>query len=115
MNDVHQRISKLTHKKRALLAQFLSRQSGMHSGDNVSNRGKRLVAYYVARDQEREPDNSELRRFMLEQLPEYMVPWAFQVLDEFPLLPSGKVDLVALPFPEMLSGPRLMDLQERLL
>ena len=103
MNNVHQRISKLTKKKRALLAQFLDRQSGMHSGDNVSNGGKRLVAYYVARDQEL--GCSELRRFMLEELPEYMVPWAFQVLDEFPLLPSGKVDLGALPSPEILSGP----------
>jgi amino acid adenylation domain-containing protein len=43
---------------------------------------------------------SALRRYLKENLPEYMVPSAFVVLKALPRLPNGKVDLGALPAPE---------------
>ncbi|MCP4654742.1 MAG: non-ribosomal peptide synthetase, partial [bacterium] len=60
--------------------------------------GKCLVAYLVAHD--RAPAAGELRRHLLETLPEYMVPAVFMELEALPLTPSGKVDRRSLPAPE---------------
>jgi amino acid adenylation domain-containing protein len=57
---------------------------------------KRLVAYLVARNGS-PPTTPELRNYLKEQLPEYMVPSAFVILDALPLAPNGKVDRQALP------------------
>jgi amino acid adenylation domain-containing protein len=59
---------------------------------------RRLVAYVVAREGET-PTVEELRGFLKEKLPEYMVPSAFVLLDAFPLTPNGKVNRKALPDP----------------
>ncbi|WP_428833592.1 amino acid adenylation domain-containing protein [Mycolicibacterium porcinum] len=42
---------------------------------------------------------SEVRQWLAEQLPEYMVPTQIMVLEEFPLTSSGKIDRKALPEP----------------
>ncbi|WP_233601911.1 non-ribosomal peptide synthetase [Corallococcus sp. CA047B] len=57
---------------------------------------QRLVAYVVASN----PDPSDLRAFLKQKLPEYMVPATFVALATFPLTPNGKVDRKALPKPE---------------
>ena len=57
-----------------------------------------LVAYIVPTTP-RAPDVSTLRRVLAGQLPDYMVPATYVVLDALPLLPSGKVDRRALPEP----------------
>ena len=61
---------------------------------------KRLVAYVVP-DKERGISSHELRRFLKEKLPEYMVPSAFIMLDAMPLTPNGKVNRSALPAPDI--------------
>ncbi|WNG36167.1 amino acid adenylation domain-containing protein [Archangium violaceum] len=60
---------------------------------------KRLVAYVVSSGQQ-VPSASELRAYLKEHLPEYMVPSAFVALEQLPVTPSGKVDRKALPMPE---------------
>ncbi|NEP32365.1 non-ribosomal peptide synthetase, partial [Moorena sp. SIO3B2] len=60
---------------------------------------KRLVAY-VCPNQGQIPTSGQLRRFLSEKLPDYMVPGTFIILEAFPLTPSGKVDRRALPIPD---------------
>jgi amino acid adenylation domain-containing protein len=59
--------------------------------------GKRLVAYFVAR--QRTPSVRELREFLQGRLPDYMVPSVFVSLDALPLTPNGKIDRRTLPMP----------------
>ncbi|HLF24977.1 MAG TPA: amino acid adenylation domain-containing protein [Anaerolineae bacterium] len=73
---------------------------------------KRLVAYVAPTEDQRrrtKADESvvgrssfviELRAFLKEKLPDYMLPSAFILLDRLPLTPNGKVDVKALPLPD---------------
>jgi acyl-CoA synthetase (AMP-forming)/AMP-acid ligase II/acyl carrier protein len=57
-----------------------------------------LVAYVVTKKNQA-PTVSDLRHFLKHDLPEYMVPSDFILLDAFPLTPNRKVDRCALPGP----------------
>ena len=70
---------------------------------------KRLVAYVIAKPDmqgqgESSLASSQLRQFLQERLPIYMVPAQFILLEEFPLTPNGKVDRQRLPSPQMVAG-----------
>ena len=58
-----------------------------------------LVAYLVAVEGEEDANSSQLREFLRQKLPDYMVPSIFVHLDSLPLTPNGKVDRKALPPP----------------
>jgi len=72
--------------------------------------GDTHLAAYVLLAERRAPQpltRGELRAFLKEKLPEYMVPCLYRVLDKLPLTPHGKVDRRALPQPE--GGARELD------
>ena len=62
---------------------------------------KWLVAWIVPVDARRPPAAAELRGFLNEKLPEFMVPAAFEILSNLPLNANGKVDRKALPTPDL--------------
>jgi amino acid adenylation domain-containing protein len=73
--------------------------------------GERYLAAYlvinpgdnsvVERSRNHRIETSDLRNFIKQKLPEYMVPGAFIFLDSIPLTANGKVDRHALPIPDL--------------
>jgi amino acid adenylation domain-containing protein/non-ribosomal peptide synthase protein (TIGR01720 family) len=64
---------------------------------------KRLVAYIIANSAAPNKHSiliHELRCFLKEKLPEYMVPAVFVMLESLPLTNNGKIDRKALPAPD---------------
>ncbi|MFL9458756.1 condensation domain-containing protein [Tolypothrix bouteillei VB521301_2] len=59
---------------------------------------KHLVAYIVPHQPQ--PTTEELRHFLKQKLPNYMVPSAFVLLEALPITPNQKVDYHALPAPD---------------
>ncbi|MCB0061669.1 MAG: amino acid adenylation domain-containing protein, partial [Caldilineaceae bacterium] len=57
---------------------------------------QQLRAYWTSNGHENEPKPANLRSFLQQQLPEYMIPAMFTQLAIIPLTPNGKVDRLAL-------------------
>jgi len=66
-------------------------------GNNYLN--KNLVAYIVLSGSMRYSVNN-IRSYLKELLPDYMIPTRYVFLDTIPLTPSGKIDHLSLPKPE---------------
>jgi iturin family lipopeptide synthetase A len=82
----------------AHLAQHPALKEATIAGREIEPGVKRLIAYVVPRESGA-ITNRELRRYLEDKLPEYMVPSAFVTLDAMPLTASGKIDRQALPLP----------------
>jgi natural product biosynthesis luciferase-like monooxygenase protein len=63
----------------------------------------RLVAYLVANSGTK-LDGATLREALRARLPDFMLPSAFVMLDEFPQTPNGKIDRKALPAPDAVAA-----------
>ncbi|NQZ12216.1 MAG: amino acid adenylation domain-containing protein, partial [Algicola sp.] len=72
---------------------------------HLDNAGvKFLVGYFTVAEGSAETSDkdqtTQIRQALEQQLPQYMVPALFVMLDEFPLTPTGKIDKKALPAPD---------------
>ena len=67
------------------------------------NDAQYLVGYVVAKSDDN-PSESELREFLSQRLPAYMVPTRIVVMESFPVTTGGKLDIGKFPSPSMDSG-----------
>lgn len=95
----------------AEIDEVLSEHSGLAQSAVVARSDDagqpRLVAYVVPAvggDREADLSPEELRRFVAERLPEFMVPSVFVVLDRLPVTVGGRVDRASLPEPAFDDG-----------
>jgi amino acid adenylation domain-containing protein len=80
----------------ALINQFPTVQTSFVSIYETQD-DKKLAAYFVANDNIQQTD---LKAYLKDKLPDYMLPSYFMQLEVFPLTPNGKIDRNALPEPE---------------
>src|SRR5262250_2954821 len=80
------------------LLEFAGIKEAVVTALNNNSGDERLVAYIVSKASPG-PNASELRRFLANKLPEYMIPTTFIALDALPLTDTMKVDRKALPKP----------------
>jgi amino acid adenylation domain-containing protein len=67
---------------------------------NAGNGNNQLIGYVVP-EREHEISASDLKQFLSQRIPEYMLPAAFISLSSIPLTPNGKVDRRNLPLPDL--------------
>ncbi len=65
-----------------------------------------LVAYVVFHDGQEAPSAQNVRAFLADKLPAYMVPAIVLALPSMPLTPNGKVDTRSLPTPDAFEDAR---------
>lgn len=69
--------------------------------------GKPHLVAYLTLAGKHKITRAKMRALLLAELPEYMVPSAFVIVDELPLNPNGKVDRKALPQPPITAWQEL--------
>jgi aspartate racemase len=84
------------------LSQHPSIQESIVINQKYDSGKTRLIAYIVPK-QRLKIHTDELRSFLKDKLPDYMIPSAFVFMGSFPLTTHGKVDRRALPEPEQIN------------
>jgi amino acid adenylation domain-containing protein len=72
----------------------------IHREDEEDNPEDRRLVGYIVPVTASAPTTADLRAYLQERLPSYMIPAIFITLDALPLMPNGKIDRKALPDPE---------------
>jgi amino acid adenylation domain-containing protein len=72
--------------------------------DNISN----LYAYIIPEEPDKGIRTAEMRTYLSQYLPDYMIPQYFVQVDQWPLNPNGKIDRNALPDPQINAGEEVI-------
>ena len=91
VTNIQQDINDLSPKQQKVLSRWLSHESLANDGSTTH----RQLAAYVTGD----VDADQIREYLSDRLPEFMVPDAITVVDSIPRLANGKIDFAALPDP----------------
>jgi amino acid adenylation domain-containing protein len=78
----------------AALSQYAGVRECVVVADDALAGDRRLVAYVATGDR---PTPAQLRAYLTDKLPDYMVPSVFVFMDALPLTPNGKLDRKSLP------------------
>lgn len=66
--------------------------------------GKHIVTYIVPQDRREQLDTKAINNYLKTKLPEYMLPKFYVPIKKLPLTINGKVDVKALPNPEIIQN-----------
>jgi amino acid adenylation domain-containing protein len=76
----------------------------VYQGENGENGENRLAAYLVLNQAHKKLSVAQIRSFLHESIPDYMIPSSFTFLDAMPLNAADKIDRMSLPAPKMESA-----------
>ncbi|UCH95065.1 MAG: amino acid adenylation domain-containing protein [Candidatus Aminicenantes bacterium] len=100
LGEIESQLLKHKHIKEAVVTVVAPGGMGV-SGSEAGQ--KHICAYYVRR---KEIQVNDMREYLSQRLPDYMIPSFFVPLERIPLTANGKVDRKALPMPEIEAGRR---------
>jgi amino acid adenylation domain-containing protein/non-ribosomal peptide synthase protein (TIGR01720 family) len=98
LGEIESQLLRLNEIKEAVVTAHEKKETG----------DKFMCAYYTIKDihpETSEIDSTDLRRYLSESLPDYMIPAYFMRLDDIPLNPNGKIDRAVLPEPRGADSP----------
>jgi amino acid adenylation domain-containing protein len=81
----------------SLLTNFSEITESVVTVHELSAQDLRLIAYFVA---DKKVQSGDIRHYLSDHIPSFMIPAAFVQMDSMPLTTNGKIDRKALPIPE---------------
>ena len=99
--ELYRRVASLSERQRNALAKKLQQFAPSLLETSSRQTSSKLVGYVVAKKDTAELDIAAIRDAIKSKLPSYMVPTALMQLSEMPLSPNGKIDVKALPLPQL--------------
>ncbi|AXT59084.1 non-ribosomal peptide synthetase [Aquimarina sp. AD10] len=83
-----------------LLTAHPSIKNAVVTTKNINDNDIRIVAYYSI-EEEKEVTDKALRNYLVNRLPDYMIPSIFMEMESFALTINGKIDYRKLPMPKI--------------